>query len=156
MLFRNEYFFLSNMYPSKISIPIVIPGDKPHYETLTFSCVEAAFQAMKDPSRIKEFVKLDGYNAKKLGRTVKLRDDWNNIKNDIMKMLVRLKFEQNPDIYTKLLNVSGTICEDNTWHDTYWGKCNGVGENHLGKILMKIRDDGQIVTIAICDNLNLV
>lgn len=35
----------------------------------------------------------------------------------------------------------GEIVEENSWRDTYWGVCKGVGENHLGKILMKIRDE---------------
>ena len=45
--------------------------------------------------------------------------------------------------------------EGNHWHDTYWGVCNpeafgkppctkgcgGTGENQLGKILMRVRDE---------------
>lgn len=31
------------------------------------------------------------------------------------------------------------LIEKNTWGDTYFGVCNGVGENNLGKDLMSIR-----------------
>ena len=33
------------------------------------------------------------------------------------------------------------LVEDNWWGDKFWGVCNGEGENHLGKLLMKIRDE---------------
>lgn len=58
-----------------------------------------------------------------------------------MMSLVSAKFMQNPDMFRNLRNVKGEIVEENTWGDTYWGVCNGVGKNHLGKILMKVRDE---------------
>ena len=44
--------------------------------------------------------------------------------------------------FKKLLLATGDryIEETNTWGDTFWGVCNGKGENNLGKIIMKIRD----------------
>jgi hypothetical protein len=35
------------------------------------------------------------------------------------------------------------LIEDNDWDDTYWGVCNGAGENNLGKLLMKIRAEAR-------------
>ena len=52
------------------------------------------------------------------------------------------KFEQNQDCLERLLKTRDTeLVEGNTWGDIYWGVCNGVGENHLGKILMRIRSE---------------
>ena len=58
-----------------------------------------------------------------------------------MERLVREKFRQHPDLLQRLKALNGLIQEDNTWGDRYWGVCNGTGQNKLGKILMKIRDE---------------
>lgn len=130
MKFRNEYSFLSNMYECSII-----------YKGITYKCVESAFQAQKDLSRVNEFAKLSGVEAKYLGRKVSLRPDWNEVKVNIMYNIVRNKFKQNPELAQKLKNISGPITEENTWNDTFWGVCNGRGKNILGKILTKIRSE---------------
>ena len=57
-----------------------------------------------------------------------------------MTEIVRTKFEQNSDIRQKLIDTyPEELIEGNYWHDTFWGVCEGVGENHLGQILMQIR-----------------
>ena len=126
---QNEYYFLSNMYPCNIT-----------YNGHTFKCSESAFQAQKDLSRTSEFEMLDGYKAKKLGRKVNIRSDWESVKLDIMREILRIKF-QDPVLANKLLSINEPIIEDNTWNDTFWGICNGVGENHLGKLLEEIKMD---------------
>ena len=133
MYFKGKYYFLSNMYPCDIVAKI----DEKKFK---FSCVEAAFQASKCPNRSSEFVSLNGYEAKKLGKKVELRNDWNEIKVGLMKELVKQKFS-NPDLLTKLKSVTDEIVETNNWGDTFWGKCYGKGQNILGKILMEIRDE---------------
>lgn len=133
MFFKGKYYFLSNMYPCDISTQI---GEK----QCNFSCVEAAFQASKCPGRSSEFVSLNGYEAKKLGKKVELRNDWNEIKVGLMKELVKQKF-LNPEMLSKLKAIEGEIVETNNWGDTFWGKCYGKGQNILGKILMEIRDE---------------
>lgn len=133
MKFRYEYYFLSNMYPCKIKLG-----------KYTFSCAEAAFQAAKCPARVSEFIGIDGYAAKKLGRKVELRSDWNEVKLNFMERIVRAKFNQHPELKEKLINLDcPTIVEDNNWGDTFWGVCNGKGENHLGKILTKLKEEGK-------------
>lgn len=131
MQFRGEYYFLSNMYPCTIN-----------YGGHTYKCAEAAFQAQKCPSRAKEFEKLDGYAAKKLGRRVNLRNNWAEIKVDIMKDILWSKFNDNEILHDIMADKRFTepIVEENTWHDTYWGVCGGKGENVLGKLLTEIRN----------------
>lgn len=128
MQFRGKYAFLSNFYEAPITV-----------EGLRFRCVEAAFQAAKDPTRAKEFEGLSGSEAKHLGRRVKLREDWSQVKLGIMEQLLITKFTQHPELAQKLKATLEPIIEDNTWGDTYWGRCNGKGENHLGQLLEHLK-----------------
>lgn len=134
MYFRKEYTYLSNMYYS----PIKING-------LYFSCAEAAFQSFKtiDLEIRKKFQFISGPEAKRLGRKVPLRPDWNNIRIEVMDAVVRAKFRQHPELVRKLIVLEEPIVEDNNWNDTFWGKCKGKGYNHLGIILSKIRSDAK-------------
>ena len=109
---------------------------------------EAAFHAFKDPSRMSEFQNLNPSEAKKLGRKVKLREDWETVKYDIMYQVVLAKFSQNEDLKNKLLETGDAFLEEGTlWHDNCWGNCrcneckNIVGKNHLGQILMRVREE---------------
>ncbi len=79
MHLRNEYFFLSNMYPCEIK-----------YNGHTFQSSEAAFQAQKDLTRIFEFENIDGKTAKRLGRQVKIRKDWEDVKLNIMEEKIQI------------------------------------------------------------------
>ncbi len=131
--FDGEYFFLSNFEDSSIT-----------YDGITYKNVEAAFHAQKvfDREKKKEFSNLNPSEAKRLGRRVKLRSDWESVKVDIMTDLVRIKFLQNPDLKKKLLATGDEILiEGNWWNDQFWGVCKGEGQNYLGRILMMIRKE---------------
>lgn len=129
---RGDFSFLSNMATSPMVISV-------YGHVLTFHNAEAAYQAHKDPARCTEFARLTGKDAKKLGRSVQVRADWDEIKDEIMRFVLTEKFRQNPELKQALLRVVGPIEERNYWRDTYWGTCNGVGENRLGKLLMELR-----------------
>lgn len=129
--FRDDYYFLSNFYGCNIT-----------YNGITYRNNEAAFQAQKDIKRSEEFANLSPASAKRLGRKVMLRRDWEEVKLDIMYELLKCKFDQNPSLKEKLINTGDRLLvEGNDWHDTYWGVCNGKGSNHLGKLLMKLREE---------------
>lgn len=129
MFFRGEYYPLSNMFP----VEIEIDGQK-------FSCVEAAFQACKtfDRDIRQKFVGLNGFEAKKLGRQIKIRDDWEQCKVAVMKRLLKDKFNR-PGFAQILISAPEPIVEDNTWGDTFWGRCNGRGRNMLGQLLSSVK-----------------
>lgn len=131
--FRGDFFFLSNFYNCPVT-----------YKQLTYTNNEAAFQAQKcvnDAERI-QFTKLSPSEAKRLGRRVSLRRDWEDVKVSIMEEVVRAKFAQNAELADKLLATGDAHLEEgNTWGDKVWGTVNGVGANQLGIILMKIRDE---------------
>ena len=138
--FRGLYQFLSNMFES----PVTLNG-------ITFRNAEAAFQSLKDPSRASEFADLTGAAAKKLGRRVQLRPDWNDVRVQSMLDVLRAKF-QNPDLQKQLLSTGSTpLIEGNTWNDTFWGvdANTGTGENTLGKLLMQVRQELQPTSTSI-------
>ena len=87
-------------------------------------------------------MKLSPSEAKRLGRRVSLRRDWEDVKVSIMEEVVRAKFTQNAELADKLLATGDAHLEEgNTWGDRVWGTVNGIGANQLGIILMKIRDE---------------
>ena len=127
--FRGKYFFLSNFY----SAPVIYLGQ-------SFKNNEAAFQSAKCPERSCEFQDLNPSDAKRLGRRVHLREDWEEIKNDVMYDICKAKFSQNQKLAQLLIDTGDAeLIEGNTWGDRVWGVCDGIGENRLGKILMRIR-----------------
>jgi predicted NAD-dependent protein-ADP-ribosyltransferase YbiA (DUF1768 family) len=58
-----------------------------------------------------------------------------------MRSVLKYKFSQHRDLLEKLKAVEGEIVEHNHWHDTFWGVCEDEGENHLGKLLMQLREE---------------
>ena len=130
--FRDNYYFLSNMYETPVN-----------YDNRTYKCSEAAFQAQKtlDDKCRDMFTEFDGKTAKSTGRNVNLREDWESVKDEIMLNVCRAKFS-NPDLREKLLNTGNeALIELNSWGDQYWGVSKGKGENKLGKILMQVRSE---------------
>lgn len=133
--FDGEYRFLSNFCMAPVE-----------YEGIVYPSTEHAYQAAKTLNKDLRgaFAEITSPGAvKKLGQTISLRLDWEDIKISVMRNIVTAKFEQNPDLMKKLMATKGhELIEGNTWGDTFWGQCPiGKGRNELGKILMSIRDD---------------
>ena len=131
--FRGKYYFLSNFYDYPVK-----------YQGLFYSNNESAFQAQKTLNKnIREsFCGINPSQAKSKGRRVLLRSDWEDIKDKIMYEIVYNKFSQDEIMKQKLLSTNDEYLEEgNSWHDYYWGVCNGRGKNKLGKILMKVREE---------------
>jgi len=130
--FRGKYAFLSNFFFQ----PFV-------FERERYSSVEHGFQANKTldlvaRGTVRAAMTPDA--AKKLGQLVTLRPDWEVIKLGLMEKLVTEKFRQNIFIRGLLLGTGDAVLiEGNSWKDTFWGVCKGVGQNHLGLILMRVR-----------------
>lgn len=121
---------------------------------------EAAFQAQKTFSakEQQQFTIFRMHNpaeAKKRGRTLTLRPDWDVVKVRLMYEICMCKFLQNPELRQALLETGDCILvEENTWGDSFWGTVNGHGENQLGQILMdvraKLRWDVEISKVLAC------
>lgn len=112
------------------------------YPSIYYNSVEAAFQAAKSKNYMDRLLisKLDSPGkAKRQGRALQLREDWESVKDGYMKDYLLQKFSYK-DLKEKLLNTGDAkLIEGNNWGDTYWGVCNGIGENRLGILLMEVR-----------------
>jgi ribA/ribD-fused uncharacterized protein len=142
--FSGKNRFLSNFSPSLVE-----------YDGMTYPTVEHAFQAAKTLDRHERIpiqkAETPG-QAKRMGKRVKLRYDWEEIKLAEMEFLLRQKFLANSpesqDLLGHLLDTyPDELVEGNDWGDTYWGMVwnsdhsRWEGENNLGRLLMKIRDE---------------
>ena len=109
--FAGEYFFLSNFYPCRVA-----------FYGMCFPSVEAAFQAAKcaTPNDRVQFLNLAANQAKRRGRQIKMRPDWEDRKLTIMHNLLVHKFNENLELIPKLLDTGGAVLvEGNAWHDNY-------------------------------------
>ena len=132
--FAGEFEFLSNFHPCTV-----------HLEGLSFPTVEHAFQAAKthdieERKRIRACASPG--KAKAAGRRVLLRSDWEEVKLAVMESLVREKFTAHDDLRKALIATGDReLVEGNTWGDRFWGRVKGSGENHLGRIVTKVRKE---------------
>jgi ribA/ribD-fused uncharacterized protein len=130
--FTGRYDLLSNFHASPIKV-----------EGIEYPTVEHAFQAAKtmnvEQKRALAEASTPGH-AKRMGKRVQLRPDWEQVKVGIMEELMRLKFTTHADLREKLLATGDAeLIEGNDWNDRFWGVCRGQGKNQLGVILMEVR-----------------
>ncbi len=139
--FKGKYRFLSNFYPCIIIVSERLEDGT--YKWFEYPSTEHAFQAAKcHNDEFKELIStVSAGEAKRLGKICKLRPDWEEIKDNVMHRVVFKKFLFHKNLREQLLATGEQeLIEGNTWNDTYWGVCNGVGLNKLGHTLMKIRE----------------
>jgi len=153
--FEGRYRFLSNFYPVEIE-----------HQGIKYPSVEHFYVAMKvndqqlingkyyTPGDFREMIASipDPGKIKRIGRSAKLRSDWDQQKLKVMNWGVRQKFKQEP--FKEMLLATGDqlLVEGNYWHDNVFGsctcdKCGDKGENNLGKILMDVRNELRSKTI---------
>lgn len=118
---------------------------------MIFNSVEAAFQAAKTTDRTARLSfcgDISPSKAKRMGRNLTLREDWEDIKSQVMLDCLRSKFAAGSMLAAALKNTGKEfLVEGNFWHDNIWGDCkcaycsNIKGQNLLGKLLMQVRDE---------------
>jgi ribA/ribD-fused uncharacterized protein len=134
--FQDNYRFLSNFWPCHIEWKGMV------YSTLEHAYVSSKvenpevkilIQSCPTPGDAKEF--LATHNIKRVSSRTK------ETKLQVMEELLFIKFGGKEPLLTRALMETShaELIEGNTWNDTYWGVCNNLGENHLGKLLMKVR-----------------
>lgn len=111
---------------------------------LTYPSTEHAYMAAKCTNSVDRYYIKDAdtpAQAKKRGKEVDLRSDWDNVKLDIMLNLLRQKYNIEP--FKTLLLATGDkhLEEGNTWGDRFWGTVNREGENWLGRLTMLVREE---------------
>ena len=133
--FFGEYRFLSNFWPVVVM-----------FEGTAYPSTEHAYQAAKtldldERERIRNAT-TPGI-AKKLGKKVTIRADWEAVKVAVMRQLIQAKFNPmfHSDLCQQLLATGDAeLIEGNTWGDKIWGVCKGEGQNLLGVLLMQQRE----------------
>ena len=137
--FDGEYAFLSNFYNASCI-----------FEEKLYSTVEHAFQAAKSLDHAeRDWIAAAGSPglAKRLGRRINLRPDWEKVKFDVMEECLRSKFADSILKQKLLATGDEELVEGNYWHDNTYGNCSCekckdiVGRNMLGNILMKLRTE---------------
>ena len=138
--FKDEYRFLSNFYQS----PVTLDG-------LTYPNAEAAFQAQKcekEEDKVKYTLVKNPVVAKRMGKKEpNLPENWREISYGIMLDVVRAKFSMHEMKEKLLATGDAELVEGNNHHDNLWGDCtcprcaSKMGQNRLGKILMKVREE---------------
>jgi ribA/ribD-fused uncharacterized protein len=143
--FQGEYRFLSNFWMCPV-----------FYEGKLYPSSEHAYQAAKTLREgQREYIRSakTAGSAKRRGREITLRPDWDEVKVDVMRAILEEKFgldhlsvgyqtgkAHKQELAEKLLATGDAVLiEGNTWGDTFWGVCKGSGQNWLGFLLMEIR-----------------
>lgn len=130
--FEDDYHFLSNFYEKPV-----------RYRSRLWPTSEHAYQAMKSLDfYTQELIRhaSSARKAKKLGRLIEIREDWDEIKVSIMREIVHEKFKDR-ELRQKLLDTGDQeLVEGNWWGDIFYGVYNAIGENWLGRILMDERE----------------
>ena len=132
--FKGEYVFLSNRFPCRIL-----------WEGLEYRSAEAAFQASKcqDEKERKVYAGCSTDKAILKGKDQEPYWGWEEDQLGIMESILRAKFEQNPSLMQKLVDTGNRVLlNGNNKQETFWGidQYSWIGENHLGRIIMNIRD----------------
>lgn len=137
--FKGPYAFLSNFYQSPVDMDPPFPSLVP----FRYATAEHAYQAAKaltreDHDRIAAS-RTPG-DAKKAGRRVKARDDWDAHRVVVMTRVVEAKFAAGTELAARLVSTGDAeLVEGNYWGDDFWGVYRGRGQNMLGAILMTHR-----------------
>lgn len=130
--FTGPYRFLSNFWPARVCL------DGAEYPT-----VEHAYQAAKTLGyAAREWIRKSGTpgRAKRRGKQVPVRADWDTVRVDTMRRLLAQKFASGSDLAARLLATGDSeLVEGNAWGDRFWGVSGGTGQNWLGRLLMERR-----------------
>lgn len=131
--FSGKYRYLSNFWLCQVP-----------YQGIAYPSSEHAYQAAKSldwAERLRISTAKTCREAKRLGQSLLLRSDWEAVKVEVMREVLWNKFTDNLTLLQRLMQTDDVLLiEDNTWGDTFWGECDGKGQNHLGRLLMEIRE----------------
>lgn len=130
--FRGQYFFLSNFFPAVV-----------HHEGFTYATAEHAYQASKFIHPYERALiqnQPTAALAKQVATNLKFtRPGWDEVRLSIMDEVLQAKFQAEYLKNMLLATGDAELIEGNTWGDIFWGKVDGEGDNHLGRLLMGLR-----------------
>lgn len=144
--FAGEFAFLSNFFHHPFAVPEPLQREIRHAAPAV-PTAEHLFQALKigPNGSLKDIFRIlsadSPAKAKRLGREVLLRPGWKEERLHWMALVQRAKYT-DPKLRELLLSTGERdLQEGNNWGDDYWGLVKGKGQNHLGKILMQLREE---------------
>ena len=148
--FDGRWRFLSNFHPCKVERDgIVYPSNEHFYVAMKINTPQWIKDPVTKQTRLYEIDDAREYvsrvstpgKVKQVGRALDVRKDWDDIKYNVMLYGVRQKFQDEVLKQMLLDTEDAELIEGNWWGDIYWGICNGIGQNNLGKILMQVRKE---------------
>jgi len=145
--FLRKFYFLNNMFPVErgldTPIDVRVPTTEHAYHMGKFVDDEPKFLV----ANAKTGMEAKETANKLLEEGWEKIEDWDESKFGIMLGYNRQKFSENRELATKLIDTgSMLLVEGNNHGDRFWGvdpPRSNNGANHLGEILMLIRDDLQ-------------
>jgi ribA/ribD-fused uncharacterized protein len=141
--YEQEFYVLSNFSSFQVQMPGGMVGAH-----MTFNTSEEAYHFEKFPGAQCQGVRFALISAKSAHDAFKIaqeykhlrRPDWDEVKLDIMRIILRAKVAQHEYVRRKLLETGSRTLIENSWRDDYWGwGSNKDGQNMLGKLWMEIR-----------------
>jgi ribA/ribD-fused uncharacterized protein len=68
------------------------------------------------------------------------RPDWDAVKVDVMRKILRAKAHQHEYVRRKLLETGDRVLIEDSWRDSFWGwGADRHGQNMLGQLWMELR-----------------
>lgn len=146
--YEHDFYPLSNFSAFPIRWPTEDYGgayDEPfltsehvyHWEKFRFSVPEG-----NDIARRIRTGGMSAHDVFKLAEVNKehRRKDWDAVKIDVMRRILRAKIEQHEYVKRKLLATGERELVEDSWRDDFWGwGPNRDGQNMLGKLWMELR-----------------
>lgn len=147
--FEGRWRFLSNFYPCRIEHKgIVYPSVEHYYVAMKVTEMQLLDGRYYTAADFREMIARipNPADVKKIGQRIKVRKDWDEKKLELMNWAVKEKFKDETLAEMMMLTDGYDLAEGNYWHDNFWGvcvcqKCKNSGQNNLGKILMKVREE---------------
>ena len=119
-----------------------------YYEGILYPSVTHAYHAARSTDERTRRAILNSETFQILGNiAIRIEDppDWQEKKVKIMEQLLRDKFRRSKELQEKLRTTEHRelvmTYQEKKKNNLYWGVVKGKGQNQLGRILMRIRDD---------------
>lgn len=141
--YEQDFYVLSNFSAFRVLVETPLGP-------LDFDTSEAAYHYFKFVGEECRDVRAGIRRARSAHEAFKLaesnkerrRADWDDIKLDVMRRILRAKVEQHEYVRRKLLATGDRELVENSWRDPFWGwGPSRDGENMLGKLWMELRSE---------------
>lgn len=145
--YEQDFYVLSNFSAFRLNFGSVWHDTSEHaYHWMKFRGADASVQnAIAHAESAHDAFKLaERYRDRR-------RRDWDAVKVDVMRDILRAKADQHEYVRRKLLDTGDRELIENSWRDDFWGwGPNRDGRNQLGKLWMEIRAELRSSVKSVC------